>query len=178
MPKDKCSAGKSGLFCEFSHCITTNSIERHDIGGSDVHPDYQIGRAVSQIKDNSVPPSVDCTWPILQGICNLGHKGIRLRFNSPLDLEPQLPSAVGDKILVTSNDNKSQEIYVETCTTDEVCSHTWQTGLCQNSACTVKKSIDIDVNDCNAATDLHLITDRSDLGQDFRGVDVDVLYLR
>ena len=143
-----------------------------------MHTDYQIGRAVSQINGKSVPPSLDCTWLISQGICNLGHKGIRLRFNSPLELEPQLPSAVGDKILVTSNDNKSQEIYVEACTTDEVCSHTWQTGVCEDGACTVKKSIDIDIDDCNAATDLRLITDRSDLGQYFSGVDVDVLYLR
>ena len=178
MPKKNCPVGTSGLFCEYSHCIATNSIERHAIGSSssDVNPDYQIGRAVSQVKDMSVPPNINCTWPISQGGCNLGQKGIRLRFNTPLDLEPHLPSAVGDKIFLSSKENAT-EIFVETCTTDEVCSHTWQTGKCENGACTVRTSIDIDINDCTA-TDLRLITDRSDLGRDYKGLDLDVLYLR
>ena len=168
----------SGLFCEFSHCIVTNSIDRHALGlsSSDVDPDYHIGRAVSQVKDMSVPPTSNCTWPISQGVCNPGQKGIRLRFNSPLDLEPHLPSDVGDKILVISKD-KSTEIFVETCTTDEVCSYSWQTGKCENGACTVRTSIDIDITDCRS-TDLRLITDRSDLGRDYKGLDLDVLYLR
>lgn len=167
--------GTSGLFCDFPHCIVENFIERGMVASpSDVDPEYQIGRVVSQIKSHSVPANIDCAWPLDK---TLGEAhGIRLRFNSPLDLEPQPASAVGDKVVVRAGGKVAAEVYVEKCTTDDVCSYSWQTGKCENGACTVHLSLDVEIDDF-AGAELHLLTDRTDGGKEYNGVDFDVLFI-
>ena len=93
---------------------------------SGVDPDYQIGRVVSQIAARSIPANSNCTWAFGVPGCLEQKERIRLRFNSPLDLEPQPVSAIGDKIVVAAQGNMVTEIFVEKCDTDDVCSYPWQ----------------------------------------------------
>ena len=51
-----------------------------------------------------------------------------------------------------------------------------QTGKCKDGACTVRQSIDIDINTSSGA-ELHLVTDRSDGDKDYNGVDFDAVLI-
>jgi len=167
--------GTSGIECEIPHCIAENSVERGVVSlSSDVNPNYQIGRVVSQIKENSVPVNADCVWTFRKRLDEA--QGIRLRFNNPLDLEPQPVSSVGDKVVVKAGDEVAAEIYVEECAEDDVCSYSWQTGKCDDGACTVRRSIDINIDDFSGV-EFNFITDRSDGGKMYRGVDFDTLFI-
>jgi len=167
--------GTSGLFCEIPHCIVENSVQRQmGFSSYGVNGDYRIGRVVSQIKTSSVPPNINCTWPF--GKPPSEAQGIRLRFNFPLDLEPQPVSAVRDKIVVKAGGNVAAEVFVEKCDTDDVCSYSWQTGKCEDGACTVRKSFDVNIEDFSGAKFL-LVTDRSDGKNIHNGIDFDALFI-
>lgn len=51
-----------------------------------------------------------------------------------------------------------------------------QTGKCDDGACTVRQSIDVDV-DTSSGAELHLVTDRSDGDKEYNGVDFDAIFL-
>jgi len=170
-----CPVGQSGLLCEIPHCIAQNSIERYDHASSpEVDPTHYIGRVASQIKINSIPANIYCSWPLGK---TLGDAvGIRLRFNSPLDLEPQPVAAVGDKIVVNAGDKVAAEVFVEQCSTDDVCSYYWQTGKCEDGACAVRLSVDVGIENFSSA-EIKIVTDRSDGGKYYSGVDFDTLFI-
>ena len=54
--------------------------------------------------------------------------------------------------------------------------HISQTGKCENGACTVHLSLDVEIDDF-AGAELHLLTDRTDGGKEYNGVDFDVLFI-
>ena len=115
-------------------CLAENEFETPEAStnlGYGLDKDYVIGRVVSQQEGYVVRPTPwakdgGCKWALPSDVdVPKRVDAIRLIFKFPLDLEPHPPSAVGDKILISSG-GLTEEIFVEQCTSDEVCSYPWQ----------------------------------------------------
>jgi hypothetical protein len=125
-PPTSCDIGESGLFCEVPHCIAQNSLGRDMGSSSHLKHSYQIGRVVSNSSEASaLPVSSTCSWSLSEVPPPAATAGIRLVFNSPLDLEPHLSSAVGDKLVIQS-DAGTVEVFAEKCSSDDQCVYDWQ----------------------------------------------------
>jgi hypothetical protein len=130
-----CPPGASGLFCEIPHCIARNNIRALLDSSPDTDGVYQIGRVVSQKKGQGVPPMpwssddlAGCVWSLSITPPPQNTVAIRLHFKSPLDLEPQPKSAIGDKLVIKAG-GTSQELFVERCPSNELCNSPWQVKL-------------------------------------------------
>mmetsp|Transcript_7127 Transcript_7127/g.16685 ORF Transcript_7127/g.16685 Transcript_7127/m.16685 type:complete len:1479 (-) Transcript_7127:954-5390(-) len=171
--KNSCTAGESGFGCEMPHCIAHNTFapvgSPHYTNGL-----FQIGRVFSQRSDLSLRPIAStCSWSLDAIGTPAGTESIRVAFTEPFDMEPQRSGSVGDKLTIGST-----EIYSESCTSDEQCSHDWQTGVCDitKGSCTVKTAFDLNAADLDAA-EFVISTDRNDNGGTYRGVFFDALFV-
>ena len=106
---------------------------------------------MSQAAGVAVAPMAECAYTV-SAPTNASHVGFRLRFDSPLDLEPDS----GDSLAVGPF-----EIGITTCESDAQCGAAWQEGTCMNGLCGVLQVIDVP-----GTGDLELLlkTDRNDLG--------------
>lgn len=172
-------------------CLAENKFESPEASKNldyGLDKDYVIGRVVSQQEGYIVRPipwakDGGCKWYLSNNDVDVPKSrvdAIRLIFNFPLDLEPHPTSAVGDKILIKSGDI-TDEIFVEQCTSDEVCSFPWQTGECdkERQACVLNTAVDVKV-DPNSLLDtvISLVTDRNDAGENYYlGVDFDAIFV-
>lgn len=128
-----CDLGESGLFCEIPHCIAQNSLARDMGSSSHLNRFYHIGRVVSTSRESrGLPVSSTCTWSLSEVPPPADTSELRLVFNKPLDLEPHFPSAVGDKLVIQS-DNGSVEIFAEKCSSNDDCggAYDWQVRASQ-----------------------------------------------
>lgn len=187
-------AGQSGYNCEVPHCINQNRL----IAPLQSQPSpWNLGRVVSQTEGLTVPampwaPEGGCSWTLTpQGIPPVTDEAVALRlvFHRPLGLEAFPATAVGDKLVVRQKRGSQQideELFVESCENNEACSFEWQTGECNdNGGCDVRTSVEIpfffdefDEFTEPFVTSLHLITDRNDQLEMYRGVDFDALLVQ
>ena len=133
-PPGGCPDGYSGLNCEFPYCISQNAISQNTrVDG--ISSSYVVGRIVSQSPSFSVRPMPwakgdGCRWEIPLDGAPTKTTALRLVFNEDFDLEPFPLASVGDKLII-QNDAASDklELFVEECTSDEVCSLSWQVRI-------------------------------------------------
>lgn len=133
-------------------------------------------------------PEGGCTWPLdIAGTYPSGKAvGVRLAFNTPLDIEAFPATAVGDKLVLRQQQDlaeSSQEFYIEACQDFEACSETWQTGECVSGGCLVRTTIEVPFTSFEGANgpfeaSVLLVTDRNDVDGLHRGVDMDVFLVQ
>lgn len=180
-PRAPCSVpGQSGSQCEVAHCVAQNQFQE-DLQSSDISSSYVLGRVVSQVEGLRVQPTPwepagGCVWSVSDKSSRMRKPTVAIRFvfNLPLDLEPKFPSSRGDQLLLSAAGGTTTSFYVEKCQTDEDCSYFWQTGQCENRGCTVKPAVEVEVDNASGSS-IRLVTDRSDGGKIYRGLDFDAL---
>jgi hypothetical protein len=126
---ETCERGYSGSECEIPYCRSQNTLGTTDWLGTSANRNFVLGRVVSQSLNHHVramPWEGGCAWPLDDGGNALvGKVAIRLVFNLPLDLEPHPVSAVGDKLIIRTNE-RDTAFFIEQCSSDETCSFPWQ----------------------------------------------------
>ena len=201
---DECSPGHHGVNCEVPYCISRkyNRLGKggnsgwYKLNGYDIKDAYLIGRIVSQAQDRAltVRPMPwsrtvgGCIWDLVGEDAQKSKimknvVGIRLAFYTPLDLEPRPDGAgsIGDKLVIASEaGGQLFALYAEECESDEVCSHNWQTGICDTvrGRCVVRNVVEFEMDNVRDGVSARLITDRNDQGEDYAGLNFDALLVQ